>query len=167
MSKARIKCCMCFLWASFFSLFIAAQGASSIPAKNATTLFDGRFHASSANGIEEAYLETLARSSHAANLLKLKNGDLLCFWFSGTHEGDSNVAIVMSRLAKRSRQWTRTTVIDHQEGRSFQNPVGRIWLLHTSQPAGQWQSHAEVLYLTSDDEGRTWTTLQSMFTQSG
>jgi predicted neuraminidase len=173
MSKAKIKCCMCFLWASFFSLFIAAQGASSIPAKNATTLFDGRFHTSSANGMEEAYLETLARSSHAANLLKLKNGDLLCFWFSGTHEGDSNVAIVMSRLTKDSNQWSKTVEIDHQEGRSFQNPVafqsasGRIWLLHTSQPAGEWQSNAEVLYLTSDDAGQSWTTPHPLFTQPG
>jgi predicted neuraminidase len=123
--------------------------------------------------VQEAYLPKIFPSSHAANLLLLKNGDLLCFWFSGTHEGDSNVAIVMSRLPKGSRQWTDTTVIDHQEGKSFQNPVAvqtsdkRIWLLHTSQPAGQWQSHAEVLYLTSDDEGRSWSAPQPMFTQPG
>jgi predicted neuraminidase len=173
MTKAKAKCCVCLLCALYSSLFVAAQGASPTSATNATALFDGTFHASSTNGMEEAYLETLARSSHAANLLKLKNGDLLCFWFSGTHEGDSNVAIVISRLTKDSKQWSKTVEIDHQEGRSFQNPVafqtpsGRIWLLHTSQPAGEWQTNAEVLYLTSDDDGQTWTIPHPLFTQPG
>jgi predicted neuraminidase len=169
-APTRAKFWACIACVLFFCLFLQLTIAATAQSESQ---FDGIFRTSKSDGVEEAYLHKIFPSSHAANLLLLKNGDLLCFWFSGTHEGDSNVAIVMSRLAKRSRQWTRTTVIDHQEGRSFQNPVafqipdGRIWLLHTSQPAGQWQSHAEVLYLTSDDEGRTWTTLQSMFTQSG
>jgi predicted neuraminidase len=115
----------------------------------------------------------LFRSSHAADLVRLKNRDLLCFWFSGSREGDSNVAIVMSRLAKGSEQWNSTVEIDHAEGRSFQNPVafqapdGRLWLLHTSQSSAGWQAHAEVLYLTSDDLGKTWTTPQPLFRQPG
>jgi predicted neuraminidase len=153
-----------------FCLFMQLQNVATAQSEQE---FDGVFHSSKSEGVEEAYLQTISPSSHAANLLLLENGDLLCFWFSGTHEGDSNVAIVMSRLAKGSRQWTSTTVVDHQEGRSFQNPVafqtpgGRVRLLHTSQPAGQGQSHAEVLYLTSDDAGRTWTTPQPMFAQPG
>jgi predicted neuraminidase len=79
----------------------------------------------------------------------------------------------MSRLPKGSHQWGKTVEIDHQEGKSFQNPVafqapgGRLWLLHTSQPAGQGQINAEVLYLTSDDAGQTWTAPQPLFTQPG
>jgi predicted neuraminidase len=169
-SKAALwTCCVHVLLSA---ALIEAQ-APSPPAASAVTQFDGTFRASSAKGVEEAYLEKLFRSSHAANLVKLQNGDLLCFWFSGTHEGESNVAIVMSRLPKGSHQWGKTVEIDHQEGKSFQNPVafqapgGRLWLLHTSQPAGQGQINAEVLYLTSDDAGQTWTAPQPLFTQPG
>jgi predicted neuraminidase len=164
---------MCFICALFFAVFIQAQGTSPNPAASDLSQFDGTFRASSTRGVEESYLEKLFRSSHAANLLKLKNGDLLCFWFSGTREGESNVAIVMSRLARGSEQWSKTVEIDHQEGRSFQNPVafqapgGRVWLLHTSQAAGQGQSNAEVLYLTSQDAGQTWTSPRALFTQPG
>jgi predicted neuraminidase len=164
---------MCFICALLFTVLIEAQETSLTPVASALPQFDGTFRASGTSGVEEAYLTRLFRSSHAANLLELQNRDLLCFWFSGTREGESNVAIVMSRLAKGSEQWSRTVEIDHQEGRSFQNPVafqssgGRVWLLHTSQPAGQGQMNAEVLYLTSDDAGQTWTTPQSLFTQAG
>ncbi len=170
-SKAtRWTYCMCVLLSA---VLIEGQATSSAPAGSPVTQFDGTFRASSAHGVEEAYLEKLFRSSHAANLVKLDNGDLLCFWFSGTREGESNVAIVMSRLPKGSEQWSKTVELDHQEGRSFQNPVafqapgGRLWLLHTSQAAGQGQINAEVLYLTSDDAGQTWTTPRPLFTQPG
>jgi len=170
-SKAgRWICCVC---AVFSISLLEAQRTSPLPAVDTVTQFDGRFRTSSTKGVEEAYLEKLFQSSHAANLVQLHNGDLLCFWFSGTREGESNVAIVMSRLPKGSEQWGKTVEIDHQEGRSFQNPVafqvadGRLWLLHTSQPAGQGQANAEVLYLTSDDAGQTWTNPRPLFTQPG
>ncbi|MGA8149549.1 MAG: sialidase family protein [Terriglobales bacterium] len=163
----------CFAYVLFCGAIAAAQTTAPTPTAEAAPAFDGTFRPSDTKGVEEAYLETLFRSSHAANLVKLRNGDLLCFWFSGTREGDSNVAIVMSRLTKGSERWSKTTEIDHQDGRSFQNPVafqtskGSLWLLHTSQPAGQWQANAEVLYLTSKDAGRTWTTPHPLFTQPG
>jgi predicted neuraminidase len=167
---ARWTCYVCVLLSA---AIVDAQATSPTPAGSAVTQFDGSLRASSTKGVEEAYLEKLFRSSHAANLVKLQNDDVLCFWFSGTREGESNVAIVMSRLAKGSEQWSKTVEIDHQEGRSFQNPVafqapgGRLWLLHTSQAAGQGQINAEVLYLTSDNAGQTWTTPRPLFTQPG
>jgi predicted neuraminidase len=147
---------------------VGIQGAS-----DALSTYDGRFRPSATKGIEEAYLPTLFRSSHAASLLELRNGDLLCFWFSGSEEGESNVAIVMSRLPKGLKVWGKTVEIDHQQGKSFQNPVafqtanGRIWLIHTSQSAGQGQRDAHVLYLTSDDFGRSWTKPIPLFTKAG
>ena len=63
--------------------------------------------------------------------------------------------------------------VDHQDARSFQNPVafqvpgGRVWLLHTSQVAGQWQTDATVEYLTSDDNGRTWSKGKTLFDKPG
>jgi predicted neuraminidase len=161
-----------FVCVLLLAVLVVAQETSPA-ATGVVPKFDGTFRTSSIEGVEEAYLEKLFRSSHAANLVKLQNGDLLCFWFSGTREGDSNVAIVMSRLAKGSQQWSKTVEIDHQEGRSFQNPVAfqlpdrRLWLLHTSQAAGEGQTNAEVLYLTSDDGGQTWTTPRPLFTQPG
>jgi predicted neuraminidase len=123
--------------------------------------------------MEEVFLQQLFPSSHAANLLKLQNGDLLCFWFSGSGEGESNVAIVMARLEKGSSQWGPTIEIDHQVGSAFQNPVafqlpeGRVWLLHTSQPADEGQANAEVLALTSDDAAQSWTAPRPLFKQPG
>jgi hypothetical protein len=55
----------------------------------------------------ESYLPILYPSSHAANLLELKNGDVLCVWFSGSWECSSEVGIVMSRRAKDERDWDR------------------------------------------------------------
>src|SRR5580692_10368580 len=101
-------------------------------------------------GLRAALLPALYASSHASNLVLLGNGDLLCFWFSGTWEGDSGVGIVMSRLPKGSQTWQQTTLIDNEDGRSFQNPVGfedksgRLWLFHSSQPAKLGQATAVV-----------------------
>jgi len=160
---------------SYFScallcILAVSQNSSSLDAKSQSDT--ATFNASKIAGVEEAYLPKLFRSSHAANLLKLYNGDLL-FWFSGTEEGQSKVAIVMSRLANSSRQWSQTIEIDHRAERSFQNPVafqlpsGRIWLIHTSQPAGKGQANADVLYLTSDNFGRTWTNPRPLFKEPG
>src|SRR5271170_2732245 len=74
--------------------------------KQLSTPADGRIRPSALTGVEEAYLTPIFASSHAANLLKLKNGDLLCVWFSGTWEGESDVAILMARLPKGATQWS-------------------------------------------------------------
>jgi predicted neuraminidase len=170
--RFRARRCICFVCVVLSTALGHGQRTSLIPVVDNATQFDGKFRAR-ANGVEEAFLERLFPSSHAANLLKLQSGDLLCFWFSGTQEGESNVAIVMSRLVKGSEQWAKTVEIDHQSGKSFQNPVafqtadGRIWLLHTSQPPKQGQAKAEVLYLMSDDGGQTWASPRPLFKQPG
>jgi predicted neuraminidase len=160
---------------SLLIVFFQLQMSAVVPKRQIVSRadFNGHFRASAIKGLEEAYLPILFRSSHAANLLRLQNGDLLCFWFSGTEEGQSNVAIVMSRLPKDSSQWSETMEIDHRPGKSFQNPVafqtaeGRIWLLHTSQTAEQGQADAQILYLTSDDYGRSWTNPKVLFAKLG
>src|ERR1700744_6316051 len=73
--------------------------------------------------VEAAYLPILYPSSHASNLFQLRNGDILCAWFSGSWEGSSNVGIVMSRLRPGAQRWERTVLIDRHEGMSYQNPV--------------------------------------------
>jgi len=134
---------------------------------------DGRFRASPIPGLEEAYLSPLFPSSHAANLLLLKSGDLLCVWFSGTWEGQSDVGILLSRLPKGSKQWSKPRLVDHHIGESYQNPVlfqapnGTIWLIHTTQAAEQGQANAKVLVAKSDDGGDHWTTPSVLFDQAG
>src|SRR4051794_33492581 len=134
---------------------------------------DGRLSPSSIAGLKQAYLVPIFPSAHAANLLELKNGDLLCAWFSGTWEGNSDVAIVLSRLPAGSSEWTRPQVVDHHEGQSYQNPVlfeapdGVLWLFHTTQGAGAGQANAKVLVAKSKDNGRTWSAPSGLFDQPG
>src|SRR5690625_6504568 len=55
----------------------------------------------------ESYLPVIYKpDSHAANLLELDNGDLLCVWFNGPLEGHPETNVVMSRLPKGEKQWT-------------------------------------------------------------
>jgi predicted neuraminidase len=134
---------------------------------------DGMIRRSKVEGTQEAYLPQLFKSSHGANLLLLKNGDLLCFWFSGEWEGDADVGIVVSRLSRGSRQWSEPILIDHDKTKSYQNPVpfqtpgGQVWLVHTAQDAGQGQANAIVLKAVSDDGGKTWKDPVPMFTAPG
>ena len=124
-------------------------------------------------GVESAFLPPIYASSHASNLLLLRNGDLLCFWFSGSREGDSNVAIVMSRLPKGSSTWEKTILVDREPAKSYQNPVpfeadnGDIWLLHSAQSAGKGQADAKVMKTISRDGGKTWSNPVDMFTKPG
>ena len=142
------------------------------PTPNPQAPFDGVMR-KTVSGTEEAYLPVIEPSSHAANLLQLKNGDLLCFWFSGVWEGKSGVAIVVSRLRSKSDQWSKPIVIDRQSGASFQNPVpfeapdGTIWLIHTTQPANEGQKNARVLVVKSHDRGRRWTSPKVLFDVPG
>lgn len=134
--------------------------------------FDGIMRTASA-GESEAWLPTVAKSSHAANLLQLKNGDILCFWFSGSAEGSSHVAIVVSRLDKGRETWTIPQIIDSEPGYSYQNPVpfetpsGELWLLHTAQPQVGGQADARVLLVKSEDHGHTWSKPEVLFAKDG
>jgi predicted neuraminidase len=49
----------------------------------------------------------------------------------------------------------------------FQAPNGTLWLIHTTQGAGQGQANANVLVTKSSDGGKTWTTPVVLFGQPG
>ena len=57
-----------------------AAGAAD---KTMGEMADGVIRASRFEGAKQAYLPSVGKRSHAANLLSLHNGDLLCFWFTG------------------------------------------------------------------------------------
>ena len=161
------------LLAGFGTPATAVAQSSSTTAKTVYQMADGIVRPSHNKGAEEAYLPIDANSNHANNLLALPNGDLLCFWFAGTWEGQSNVSIAMARLNKGSRQWSEPVILSTHAHRSDQNPVpflapdGRIWLFHTSQGAGKGQTTSVVYQQTSDDQGHTWSEAQEIFSEPG
>jgi len=112
-------------------------------------------------GRMEALLPTFRVQNHAANLLPLPNGDLICVWFAGTQEGMSDISIYLSRLKAGSPFWSSPERLSHDPNRSEQNPVlfpvpgGPLWLLWTSQRAGN-QDSAVVMRRISEDGGLTW-----------
>lgn len=157
-------------------LTVPAMAQTSLNArysKDIGTPTDGRLRPTQYPGVEQAYMPAIAPSSHAANLIVLKNGDVLCFWFTGTWEGQSGVGIAMSRLTPGSHQWTKPILIDSQPGVSFQNPVpfqapdGTLWLFHSTQGAGKGETNAHVMLVQSKDNGHTWTKPRLYFSKSG
>lgn len=121
----------------------------------------------------EAYLPVLHENdSHAANLLELDNGDLLCVWFTGSGEGNPDTNVVMSRLPAGSEQWTSPAELSRDPDRSEQNPVlfqypgGTVWLFHTSnEPHNQRTSR--VVFRTSEDRGYSWSEAKVLFDTPG
>jgi predicted neuraminidase len=128
---------------------------------------------SSSTGAKEAYLPIAAPFSHAANLLALPNGDLLCVWYMGTGERDRNVSIALSRLDRKSKRWSQPIAVAHRDDWANQNPVlfrapdGKILLLYDSQKHGSSEATAIVNELISEDQGHTWTGPTILFTQPG
>ncbi len=90
----------------------------------------------------EAFLPSPMIQNHASFLHRLADGTLLCAWFGGTLEGKSDVSIFGSVLLPGSRNWGPAQRLSRDSNHSEQNPVlfsapdGRLWLFHTSQPAG-------------------------------
>lgn len=136
-------------------------------------LANGKIQPSSVPGLQVAYLPIVFPSAHSSNLLNLSNGDLLCAYYSGRWEDKSDVAIVISRLAKGSDQWTKPEVIAQQAGVAFENPVlfeprpGQLWLFYTSQVAEAGQTSAQVFYRTSHDNGKSWSGGAVLFAKAG
>lgn len=177
---------MPFVRISFLLLFVVSTlvHGQTVPVRHVPSLkplidpailahADGRERPDPLSGITVAYLPVLYSSSHAANLLQLRNGDVLCVWFSGTWEGDSNVGIVVSRLPKGATRWTDTKLIDRHEGKSYQNPVlfeapdGTVHLYHTTQDANIGEANAHVLHAVSKDHGKTWSQPELLFDKPG
>jgi predicted neuraminidase len=120
----------------------------------------------------EAYLPSDCIQNHAANLLVLDNGDLLCTWFAGTQEGIPDIHIYMSRLKKGESSWSKAVKVSDDPSRSEQNPVlfkapdEKVWLLYTAQKSGN-QDTAIVRYRISEDNGHSFGPIKTLFDQEG
>jgi predicted neuraminidase len=115
----------------------------------------------------DAFLPSTSVQVHAANLMTLGNGDLGCVWFGGTQEGVPDICVWFSRLTPGSDTWSAPVQLSDDQTRSEQNPVlfptptGELWLLFTSQHAGN-QDTAEVRYRVSADDGVTWGPVRTL-----
>lgn len=75
-------------------------------------------------------------------------------------EGKPDISIYLSRLISGQQSWSETEKMTEDSTRSEQNPVlfrapfGDLWLLYTSQNAGN-QDSAIVKHRISTDNGRT------------
>ena len=59
---------------------------------------NGKMYYNSRLDMVEALIPNPYNSCHAADLLELPNGDLLCCWFAGSDEGNADISIAVSRL---------------------------------------------------------------------
>lgn len=117
-----------------------------------STSFDGIVR-NSTDGTLEAYMIPPFQSNHASFLERLPNGDMVMAWFSGSSEGESDVAIVVSRLLNGTAQWTKAKVVSQRKGYSNQNPVfhydnktRNLYLFHTQQEAKKISNSEGKLY---------------------
>ena len=155
---------------------------------------DGRLFRPPCDGLRvDAFIPPAGRENHAANMVELANGDLLCAWFAGTREGMGDVRIALARLPAGSAQWSQPVWASEDLTRSEQNPVlfaapdGRVWLFYTAQEvrgcsAEEWKRRvtagqaegeytmqwtAVVRRRISADNGHTWGPVEVFSSQPG
>lgn len=159
-----------------FNVVLLALGTACLSMSRAESpyhLADGVVRPSPIQGVTEAYLPMIVNSSHAANLLALPNGDLLCTYYAGIYERGSGESIVLSRMKKGSKKWTEPVVVSYHEDWANQNPLlflapdNTIWLFHTTQRGGHDQTKDLVYGLKSVDQGYTWSDPITVFPQVG
>ncbi|HCN1983035.1 TPA: exo-alpha-sialidase [Escherichia coli] len=119
-----------------------------------------------------AMLPSSCPQNHAANILPLPDGALMCVWFAGTQEGIADISVWGSRLPAGGMQWSDAAKLSHDDTRSEQNPVlflapdNVLWLLWTAQISGN-QDTAIVRYRKSDDLGQTWGEIATLLDKPG
>ncbi len=96
---------------------------------------------------------------HASTIVEVADGDFLAAWFGGKEEGESGVAIWMSRLSRG--RWSPPAVVAREVGVPTWNPVlfrgqdNRIRLFYK---VGESPESWTGAYKTSMDDGRSWST---------
>jgi predicted neuraminidase len=108
-------------------------------------------------------------SVHSATAVELADGSLRAFWYGGTREGASDVAIYTSAYSAGAWAPESALVTREETQRQLQrslrklgNPVagrdprGRLWLFFVSVSVGGWAGSA-INAIVSEDEGKTWS----------
>ena len=142
---------------------------------------NGKMYYNSRLDMVEALIPNPYNSCHAADMLELPNGDLLCCWFAGSDEGNADISIAVSRLKAGESTWTQPVIVSDDPERSEQNPSlfltpsGEVWIMYTTQvsrnarPDSKFnlQYTAEIRRKISTDNGETWGKTETMFAEPG
>jgi predicted neuraminidase len=111
------------------------------------------------------------QSVHSATAVELADGTLRAFWYGGTREGASDVAIYTSVYSPKDGIWSAERAVMtrelaqrplHRSIRKLGNPVvgrdrgGRLCLFFVSVSVGGWAGSA-INLTVSGDEGETWS----------
>jgi predicted neuraminidase len=119
-----------------------------------------------------------AQSVHSATATEVSGSRLRAFWYGGTREGASDVAIYTSTYPLRTGVWDPERVLVSRESaqrqlrrylRKLGNPVvgrdgaGRVWLFFVSVSVGGWAGSA-INAMVSPDEGETWSPPRRLIT---
>jgi predicted neuraminidase len=108
-------------------------------------------------------------SVHSATAIEISGGRIRAFWYGGSREGASDVAIYSAVFEPSSSSWGPQEIATTREAtardlgryvKKLGNPVvardsrGRLWLFYVSVSVGGWSGSA-VNYRLSEDEGAT------------
>lgn len=124
------------------------------------------------NAVVSAMLPSECPQNHAANILPLPDGSLMCVWFGGTQEGIADISVWSSRLSSGSQKWSDAVKLSDDATRSEQNPVlfmapdNVLWLMWTAQISGN-QDTAIVRYRQSHDLGNSWGEIATLLDKPG
>jgi len=137
--------------------------------------------AAPASSVEPSYRAQLlpnrsARSVHSATAAEISGGKLRAFWYGGSREGASDVAIYTSVYSPLAGSWSPERAVFTRQSaqrdlrrhlRKLGNPVlgrdrsGRLWLFFVSVSVGGWAGSA-INGAFSEDEGETWGPLRRL-----
>lgn len=98
---------------------------------------------------------------HGATLLPLQGGDVLCAWFGGTEEGQSDSGIYVARRPAGHDAWEPPHLVAAPEGHPCGNPVlfegapGVLWLAYF-RVWGEWCTGGRPCARLSLDGGWAW-----------
>ncbi len=151
----------------YLRIFTAPPPADFAPPKAATPAMSGAgpFYRS------QFLPNSTEQSVHSATAAEISGGRLRAFWYGGSREGASDVAIYTSVYAPGPRTWSPAHVVITREAaqrhlqryvRKLGNPVvgrdrsGRLWLFFVSVSVGGWSGSA-INLMVSEDEGETWS----------
>jgi len=109
---------------------------------------------------------------HVASVEQAPNGDLLYAFYAGTAELNNDVKTYLARLPVGSRNWTAPRVVFDEPNKPDGNAVlwnnghGRLYLFMTTIMGKGW-TQGIIRYISSDDNGVTWTNPTMMHSTFG
>ena len=117
-------------------------------------------------------------SVHSATAVELAGGRIRAFWYGGSREGATDVAIYTSLFDDERGQWSREVVVTTRAEtqadvrryvKKLGNPVvsrdrdKRLWLFYVSVSVGGWSGSA-INFRVSEDEGESWSVARRLVT---